>query len=250
MTKGLLDQPKPLITPIPQWVLYFFIFLILLHAVLFTLVITGQYEHLQDNLNLAHLLINIFCIVLLYKIWAILRPENIRKKFLSAILRLLIPFYNMYWLVYGIMQLFWGWATEYNKTLTKHNLKKFRMPQILGFAASVAPFLLIVTTIFFLVESETVRRNTQYVMRDGKPVPVLHEGQVKKGEKLYQERGGLLFPAWLEPTPKEWYSSYIRKLYYARAAVIYYDLIMILFFWRASLCANFLYRKIDLDIKY
>lgn len=56
--------------------------------------------------------------VLIYKAWAAIDDGQARTTPLAAVLLLLIPFFNWYW----IFQAIWGWAQDYNKYNARHNV--------------------------------------------------------------------------------------------------------------------------------
>jgi hypothetical protein len=69
---------------------------------------------------------SIAMLVLMYKMWAAIQDGQARTTPEKAILFLLIPFFNIYWL----FQVFWGWAKDYNAYVARHELAGApRMPE-------------------------------------------------------------------------------------------------------------------------
>ncbi|MGH8458660.1 MAG: hypothetical protein ACRESV_04865 [Nevskiales bacterium] len=56
--------------------------------------------------------------ILAYKAWSTIQDGHARMAPSSAILRLFIPIYNVYW----YFQVFWGFAKDYNDYLDRHDL--------------------------------------------------------------------------------------------------------------------------------
>lgn len=83
------------------------------------------------------LVVMVFHMMLVYKIWASIRDGNPRMTPGKAVGFLFIPFYNIYWL----FQVYPGFATDYNRYLAQKGIQAKPLSQ--GLMIAVAIFILV-----------------------------------------------------------------------------------------------------------
>lgn len=151
------------------------------------LVLSHTQGPLANAFQLITYLALIFPIVFLYKIWNMLQVWPVRTSPGKAVGFLFIPLYGFYW----FFVVFAGWASDYNKILSKSGLQKPRAYPRLGVVAALAP---IIAFGGFFIKLDT-ELNGLYVIRENKPVLILYEGQLEKNEEIYRRESNMLLPA-------------------------------------------------------
>jgi len=74
----------------------------------------------------------IFGLVILYRMWAVIRYIGGRAAPWQAVVFMFIPLYAWYW----VFQAYWGWTKDYNRAIKEGNIKAPHMSKGLALTAS------------------------------------------------------------------------------------------------------------------